>query len=72
MGLIFIFNKILILFFFMSMLNIVRHGYYFIQAWVKSDTENPSKYIIGKTSLILLCVSIGYVLTVIYDGLNII
>ena len=32
-------NKLLIVIFALSTLNVIRHGYYFIQAWVKSNDE---------------------------------
>lgn len=62
-------NKVLLILLFMSILNVVRHLYYFIQAWVKSDTENPIKYKVSNSSLWILSASIAYVLTTIVSGL---
>lgn len=53
----------------MSALNILRHVYYFIQAWVKSTTEAPQKYFLNRNSLYMLGVSIGYVMMAIIDGI---
>ena len=53
----------------MSTLNIFRHVYYFIQAWVKSTTESPQKYYLNSNSLYILGVSIGYVVMAIIDGI---
>ena len=64
-------NKILMILFFMSCLNTVRHVYYFIQAWVKTTEELPTKYILSKQSLFLLGVSISYILTAIFSGVKI-
>lgn len=63
-------NKALLLVMVLSSLNIVRHLYYFIQAWAKSNNENPQKYILDRRSLILLGLSIGYVIMAIIDGLT--
>jgi len=64
-------NKLLLLLFFMSLLNTVRHAYYFIQAMVTSTEEQPIKYVISKNSLTLLGLSIAYVLSVIFTGIYI-
>ena len=55
----------------MSCLNIVRHAYYLIQAWVASTEENPIKYRLTKESLWILSISIGYVLAEIINGIYI-
>lgn len=65
-----IFNKILIMLFFMACLNTLRHTYYFIQAFFQSTEEEPRKYRLQTTSLVLLGVSVAYILTVIFTGLK--
>ena len=65
-----ILNKILTIVFFMSLLNVVRHTYYFIQAWVKSSTESPQKYILSGSSLWVLSVSLAYILCAIVNGIT--
>jgi len=65
-----ILNKFLILAFFMSCLTIIRHGYYFIQALLTSTVEQPIKYKVSYTSLILLGISISYILSVIITGIT--
>ena len=62
-------NKVLLILLFMSILNVVRHSYYFIQAWVKSDTENPVKYRVSDTSLWILSAPMAYILTTSFSGL---
>jgi hypothetical protein len=64
-------NKILIVLFFLSCLNTIRHGYYFIQTWFTSTDETPIKYRLTNTSLFLLGVSIAYILTTIFTGIKI-
>jgi hypothetical protein len=64
-------NKILIMLFFMSLLNILRHFYYFVQAFFQSTLEEPKKYRLNKLPLILLGVSIAYVFTTIFTGVTI-
>lgn len=66
-----ILNKILVISFFMSCLNVLRHGYYFIQAVVTSTDEEPKKYRIEKVSLYLLSMSIAYILSAIFTGITI-
>lgn len=65
-----IINKVLVILFFMSALTTVRHAYYFIQAFFTSTDENPVKYRISNTSLILLCMSISYILSTIFTGIT--
>lgn len=64
-------NKLLMFLFFVSLLNSIRHAYYFIQAIVSSTEERQLKYVISKTSLTLLGLSIGYILSVIFTGIKI-
>ena len=65
-----ILNRILIILLFMSGLTILRHGYYFIQAFFTSSEELPVKYRVSNTSLFYLCVSIAYVLSVFFTGIT--
>lgn len=65
------FNKLLYIAFVMSCLNTFRHTYYFIQAFFKSNEEVPSKYILNNMSLFLLGISISYIITVIFTGIQI-
>jgi hypothetical protein len=62
-------NKLLLMFFFVSLLNVIRNGYYFIQAWVKSNSENPTKYILSDKSLLMLAISLSYVLMSLTTGI---
>jgi hypothetical protein len=67
-------NRVLLVLFFLSCLNIIRHGYYFIQSFVISnseDLEKPLKYRLSRTSLILLGISIAYILTTLVTGLKV-
>jgi hypothetical protein len=66
-----ILNKILLMLFFMACLNTFRHTYYFIQAFFQSNKEETTKYRLRSTSLVLLGVSIAYILSVIFTGINI-
>jgi len=62
-------NKLLLLLFIISLLNVIRNGYYFIQAWIKSNTDNPTRYILNDKSLLILAISLSYVLTCLFSGL---
>lgn len=66
-----IINKILMTLFFMSSLNILRHVYYFIQAYAQTTEEEPAKYKITNRSLILLGLSLGFLLCCIFSGIKI-
>jgi hypothetical protein len=52
----------------MACLNTIRHGYYFIQVFFQSFGEEPRKYRLQTTSLVLLGVSVAYIFTVIFTG----
>jgi hypothetical protein len=65
-----IINKLLMVVFFVSILNFTRHAYYFIQAMVASTEEIPVKYRITDKSLVLLGISIAYVLSTIFTGIT--
>jgi hypothetical protein len=69
--LIVILNKIFLILFFMSCLNLIRHGYYFLQAALSSTDEEPKKYRISNVSLYLLGISIAYILSVFITGITI-
>ena len=55
----------------MSCLNLIRHGYYFLQAALSSTDEEPKKYRISNVSLYLLGISIAYILSVFITGITI-
>ncbi len=63
-----ILNKILVILFVLGCLNVIRHSYYFIQAWVKSNDEAPTKYRMGNLSLLVLGVSLAYIISSIFTG----
>lgn len=60
-------EKGLYLIFFISVLNIIRHGFLFFRNILKKE---PGKYEITKQGLIYLGVSIGIFLTLIITGFN--
>lgn len=64
-----ILNRVLIVIFFMSCLNVLRHVYYFIQAFVMSNEENPIKYRLSNIALIFLGLSVSYILSVLLTGI---
>jgi hypothetical protein len=66
-----ILNKILLMFFIMACLNVLRHAFYFSQAVLTSTEEEPKKYRVQNISLYLLGVSIAYILSAIITGITI-
>jgi len=62
-------NKVLLMVFILSILNVLWHAFFFIQAYVKTEKEN-SKYIVSPRSLLILGLSIAYVIASIITGIN--
>lgn len=62
-------NKALLMVLIMACLNLIRHSYYFVQAWLTSEEETPEKYKISNKSLWVLSLSIGYIISSIFYGL---
>ena len=61
-----ILNKIFIVLFFLSSLNVIRHSYFIIQSWVLKD-----RYILSNKSLFLLGISLSYIISGIIYGITI-
>ena len=66
-----ILNKIFFVLFFLSIVNIVRSGFFLIGSFVKSDSENPEKFRLTIRQLFLLGLSIAYLLSTFFTGINI-
>jgi hypothetical protein len=64
-------NRVLIVFFTLSVLTTLRHFYYFFQDFLTSTEEVPVKYKISKTALLFLGVSVAYIITSIFTGIKI-
>lgn len=62
-------NKLLFLIFFLSIFNILRHGW---KIFMRLRDENiPNKYELTKTELIFLGLSLAYLFTTIFTGIKI-
>jgi hypothetical protein len=61
-------DKVLLMLMFAAVLVTARHAYYFIRAYVSSTEEDPVNYRLTERSLGLLCLSISYILSVIFTG----
>lgn len=61
-------NKILILIFFMSILNLVKHVWNIFTILRNEDV--PNKYELSKRELIFLGISVAYILTTIFTGIK--
>lgn len=64
-------NKVLVVLFFMACLNTFRHAYYLLGAYIQSTPDEPRKYFLSDKALIFLGISIGYILSVIFTGIQI-
>ena len=61
-------NKLLYIIYFLSLLNIIKHLFLFIQHISKAEIK---KYQINKTSVLFLGLSISYLLMSIINGITI-
>lgn len=66
-----IINTILILLYVLSVLNTIRHAYYFVQAYFSTYGDEPVKYIISDKALLLVGLSIAYIITGVITGITI-
>ena len=64
--LIILLNRILHLILFLSILNTVRRTYFLVKALMSEE----SGYFLDKRELLTLGLSIGYILTCIFTGIN--
>jgi hypothetical protein len=64
-------NKLLVVLFFMACLNTFRHAYYLLGTYIQSTPDEPRKYFLSDKTLIVLSISIGYILSVIFTGIQI-
>lgn len=62
-------NKVLFVLFFMSVLNILRHGWKILAVLRNEDV--PNKYELSKQELIFLGLSVAYVLTTIFTTITV-
>jgi len=63
-----IINKLILILFMMSTLNILKHIYFFVQAWILSDTDTPMNYILSRYEQIVLGLSLSYIVSTILTG----
>ena len=57
--------------FIFACLNTFRHIYYIIQNAILSTEENPRRYILTKRELLFLGLSVAFVLSSIFTGIQI-
>jgi hypothetical protein len=62
-------NKIFFIIFFLSILNILRHGWKIFMRL--RDEKIPNKYELAKGELILLGLSVAYLISTIFIGIKI-
>ena len=63
-------NRALIVALFIAMLTVIRHTYFFIQAFLTSTEEEPVKYKLQSRPLFLLALSIAYIISVCFTGVK--
>lgn len=65
---VFILNKVLLIMFTMSVLNILKHGWNIIN---ELRSEVPNKYEISRWDRFILGLSFSYIITIVFTGLQI-
>jgi len=66
-----ILNKGLIILLFLAILNVIRHTYFFIGAYFKAGSDDPQRYLPDGNQVTMLGLSIAYILTIIFTGVQI-
>ena len=64
-------NKVLIILYILSCLNVVRHLYYLIQTTMMTKNESSEKYRLSNKSLLILGISLAYLISIIFIGIKI-
>jgi hypothetical protein len=65
-----VFNRVLVMIFVLSTLNVIRHLFFLIGSFIKSDDELPQKFRLSQMQLLLLGVSVSYVITTLFTGIT--
>ena len=64
-------DKILWIGFFLSILNVLRHGYNLVKTYFENEERDEiKKYIISTKSLIALGLSVAFILMSIFTGIS--
>ena len=66
-----ILNKLFFVLYFLSIVNIVRSAFFLIGSFIKSEGENPQKFILTTRQLFLLGLSIAYIISTFFIGIKI-
>ena len=66
-----ILNKLFFVLYFLSMANIARSVFFLIGSFIKSNSENPQKFILTTRQLFLLGLSIAYIISAFFTGIKI-
>ena len=64
-------NKVLIILYILSCLNVLRHVYYLIQTTMMTKNESSEKYRLSNKSLLILGISLAYLISIIFIGIKI-
>lgn len=63
-------NKIMVLIYILSVLNVLRNAYFFVQAWIESGQDTPVRLEMKPKEMLVLGISISYMLTGIITGVT--
>jgi hypothetical protein len=65
-----ILNKLMIMLLSLSILNLIRHLYFFIQSFIVARSGATSKYSIGNKELLILGISISFIIMCLSTGIT--
>ena len=65
-----ILNKLMIMLLSLSVLNLIRHSYFFIQSFIVARRGEPSKYSIDKRDVLILGISISFIIMCLSTGVT--
>lgn len=54
----------------LSVLNVLRHSYFFIQAFIMTRRGEPSRYSTDSKQLLIFGISLAFIITSIFTGIT--
>lgn len=65
-----IFNKILVLLFIISCLNVIKNGFVFLQTWNNQKQDEAVKFKLSERAKLFLVLSIAFIFMSIFTGIK--
>lgn len=64
-------NKVLLLLLVMSILVCIRNGFFLVQSWITSGSDEPRRILLSRRELWILSLSIGYIVVSLVTGITV-